>query len=84
MGADENNVPGTERQGVAVYYESKSRELDVVITTKEANLRRLEAQRNELNGRVRALRDEVQRQWFFFSKKRKKKEKKGKKEKNQD
>ncbi len=45
---------GTEaREGMAGYYESKCRELDVTVASKEANLRRLEAQRNELNGRVR-------------------------------
>lgn len=39
------------RQGMKQYYETKLRELDVVVQTKEANLKRLEAQRNELNGR---------------------------------
>jgi hypothetical protein len=47
------------RQGVSVYYESQARALDVTIAGQEANLRRLEAQRNELNARVRALRDEL-------------------------
>jgi hypothetical protein len=41
------------RHGIADYYTSKCRELDVTIASKEANLRRLEAQRNELNNRVR-------------------------------
>ena len=41
------------RHGIATYYGSKCRELDVTIAAKEANLRRLEAQRNELNSRVR-------------------------------
>jgi hypothetical protein len=41
------------RHGIAEYYSSKCRELDVTIAGKEANLRRLEAQRNELNSRVR-------------------------------
>ena len=44
------------RHGIADYYASKCRELDVTIASKEANLRRLEAQRNELNNRVRVRR----------------------------
>jgi hypothetical protein len=39
------------RSGMRSYYATKLRELDVIVSSKEANLKRLEAQRNELNGR---------------------------------
>jgi len=58
MGREEEDA-AAGRQGVASYYGAKARTLDVTIAAKEANLRRLEAQRNELNARVRALRDEL-------------------------
>ena len=70
MGREEEDA-AAGRQGVASYYGAKARTLDVTIAAKEANLRRLEAQRNELNARVRALRDEVgaagPRGRFFFA-----------------
>lgn len=53
--------PQSAREGVATYYQSKCRELDVTIAQRENTLRRLEAQRNELNTRVRTLRDELQK-----------------------
>eukprot|EP00658_Telonema_sp_P-2_P006896 TRINITY_DN12592_c0_g1_i1.p1 TRINITY_DN12592_c0_g1~~TRINITY_DN12592_c0_g1_i1.p1 ORF type:complete len:218 (+),score=72.40 TRINITY_DN12592_c0_g1_i1:117-770(+) len=49
-----------ERGGIKTYYLSKIDELDKTINDKALNLRRLEAQRNELNSRVRLLREELQ------------------------
>jgi hypothetical protein len=48
-GGDEDD--STSRAGMRQYYGAKLRELAVVVTAKEQNLKRLEAQRNELNGR---------------------------------
>eukprot|EP00922_Rhytidocystis_sp_ex-Travisia-forbesii_P018153 GHVS01027020.1.p1 GENE.GHVS01027020.1~~GHVS01027020.1.p1 ORF type:complete len:433 (-),score=60.57 GHVS01027020.1:291-1589(-) len=48
--------PGVVRS----YYDSKIDELESVIYEKQQNKRRLEAQRNELNSKVRELRDELQ------------------------
>eukprot|EP01100_Stratorugosa_tubuloviscum_P002946 TRINITY_DN16_c0_g3_i2.p1 TRINITY_DN16_c0_g3~~TRINITY_DN16_c0_g3_i2.p1 ORF type:complete len:391 (+),score=206.43 TRINITY_DN16_c0_g3_i2:167-1339(+) len=47
-------------EGIQSYYTSKSEELEITIRDKFQNLQRLEAQRNELNMRVRMLRDELQ------------------------
>ena len=41
------------------YYSSKIEELEVVVRDRTQNLRRLEAQRNELNSKVRLLREEI-------------------------
>ena len=41
------------------YYASKIEELEVIVRGKTQNLRRLEAQRNELNSKVRQLREEL-------------------------
>ncbi|PHJ19144.1 26s protease regulatory subunit 8, partial [Cystoisospora suis] len=46
--------------GIEYYYEQKIDELQRVIHEKTQDKRRLEAQRNELNARVRELRDELQ------------------------
>ena len=45
--------------GVSTYYQSKIDELERSVVTRELNLRRLTAQRNELNSRVRLLREEL-------------------------
>ena len=45
--------------GIRSYYEGKINELEVIVGEKERNLTRLEAQRNELNGKVRGLREEL-------------------------
>ena len=37
------------KDGIKAYYQAKIQELSVNIKTKQANLKRLEAQRNELN-----------------------------------
>ena len=41
------------------YYAAKIEELEVEVRDKMLNLRRLEAQRNELNSKVRLLREEL-------------------------
>ena len=45
--------------GVRSYIETKTEELESVIREKAQNIRRLEAQRNELNSRVRLLKEEL-------------------------
>jgi len=45
--------------GFGAYYLRKIDELEVLVRDKQENLRRLEAQRNDLNGRVRRLREEL-------------------------
>lgn len=50
----------TKKAGIGSYYESKIEELEAIYTEKVQNVRRLEAQRNELNSRVRLLREELQ------------------------
>lgn len=45
--------------GIHAFYSSKIDELEVVVREKTENLRRLEAQRNELNAKVRLLREEL-------------------------
>jgi hypothetical protein len=58
-----------ESGGLTDFYTAKCRELDVTIATRERNLRRLEAQRNELNGRVRVRNNEEgyrKKSFFFF------------------
>lgn len=46
--------------GIKPYYTSKIQSLRLVVAEKAMNLRRLEAQRNELNAKVRMLREELQ------------------------
>jgi len=47
--------------GLRSYYQGKIDQLEIVLLDKSQNLQRLEAQRNELNLKVRKLRDEIQR-----------------------
>ena len=54
--SDAQNTKGEHSTGISSYYESKIRALEVQVRKKTENLRRLEAQRNELNGRVKDLR----------------------------
>ncbi|KYQ88582.1 26S proteasome subunit ATPase 5 [Tieghemostelium lacteum] len=51
---------GDETKGIKSYYISKIEELEIRVTEKSQDLRRLEAQRNELNNRVRMLKEELQ------------------------
>ncbi|XP_078493700.1 26S proteasome regulatory subunit 8 [Ciona intestinalis] len=46
--------------GVEQYYHVKIQDLQVVVNEKAKNVRRLQAQRNELNAKVRMLREELQ------------------------
>ena len=45
--------------GIHNYYSAKIEELEVIVRERTQNLRRLEAQRNELNSKVRLLREEL-------------------------
>ncbi|EFA79359.1 26S proteasome subunit ATPase 5 [Heterostelium album PN500] len=49
-----------ETKGIKSYYVSKIEELEIKVNEKAQDLRRLEAQRNELNNRVRMLKEELQ------------------------
>ena len=46
--------------GIDKYYQIKIQDLSVVVNKKSQNVRRLQAQRNELNAKVRLLREELQ------------------------
>ena len=46
--------------GFEPFFENKLEELENMVKERQANVRRLEAQRNELNSRVRLLREELQ------------------------
>jgi len=48
------------QDGLTTYYQGKIDEQEIILADKQQNLRRLEAQRNELNAKVRRLRDEIQ------------------------
>ncbi|AAS54447.1 AGL043Cp [Eremothecium gossypii ATCC 10895] len=55
-----STVPvNTHDSGVKPYFEQKIQETELRIRTKTANLRRLEAQRNALNDKVRFIKDEL-------------------------
>lgn len=45
--------------GLSTYYVSKIEEMEGVVRDKQSNLERLQAQRNELNNKVRAMREEL-------------------------
>ena len=49
-----------DRDGLRQYYVTKIEELQLTVSDKTQNLRRLQAQRNELNAKVRMLREELQ------------------------
>jgi len=49
------------REGIKTYYQQKIEELDVVIRERNQNVRRLEAQRNDWNAKVRFIKEELQR-----------------------
>jgi 26S proteasome regulatory subunit T6 len=46
-------------QGLESYYKKKVEDLEMKIIEKRANLRRLEAQRNEMNNLVKNLKEEL-------------------------
>ncbi|KAL6067963.1 26S protease regulatory subunit 8 [Balamuthia mandrillaris] len=46
-------------KGLNSYFQAKTDELSIVVRDQTQNLRRLEAQRNELNNKVRLLREEI-------------------------
>lgn len=50
----------TNPSGISSFYASKISQYQLLINDKTHNLRRLEAQRNQLNSRVRLLREEMQ------------------------
>eukprot|EP01097_Dermamoeba_algensis_P002204 TRINITY_DN1878_c0_g1_i1.p1 TRINITY_DN1878_c0_g1~~TRINITY_DN1878_c0_g1_i1.p1 ORF type:complete len:396 (-),score=108.01 TRINITY_DN1878_c0_g1_i1:79-1266(-) len=50
----------TKKDGLRAYYEAKIQEAELSNRERAQNLRRLEAQRNELNTKVRLLREEIQ------------------------
>lgn len=47
-------------EGLKAYYKAKIEELEIQARDKQLNLRRLEAQRNDLNTKVRLLKEELQ------------------------
>ncbi|KAG5452127.1 26S protease regulatory subunit 8 [Clonorchis sinensis] len=53
-------LPAATTDGIKNYYMNKIDEHQFIVTEKLQNLRRLEAQRNELNAKVRMLREELQ------------------------
>ena len=57
--ATKGQALGTAGSGISNYYQAKIEELEVVVRERTQNLRRLEAQRNELNSKVRLLREEL-------------------------
>lgn len=59
--AKEMHVPKEETPvGVQAFFQSKIQSYELMINEKAQNLRRLEAQRNALNARVRLIREELQ------------------------
>lgn len=48
-----------KNDGIKSYYKYKIETLQLIIQERTQNLRRLEAQRNELNAKVRMLREEI-------------------------
>ena len=59
MAAAVKTAAPSGRDAVGTYYSSKIEELEVEVRERMLNLRRLEAQRNELNSKVRLLREEL-------------------------
>ncbi|TFY71300.1 hypothetical protein EVG20_g1693 [Dentipellis fragilis] len=53
-------APTAPSGGIKSYYQAKIEAAEILINQKTQNLRRLEAQRNALNARVRLLREELQ------------------------
>ncbi|EFP03322.1 hypothetical protein CRE_28562 [Caenorhabditis remanei] len=51
----------SDEQTLRLYWATKVDEAEQAVTKKEQNVRRLQAQKNELNGKVALLKDEIQR-----------------------
>ncbi|RDD36727.1 26S protease regulatory subunit 8 [Trichoplax sp. H2] len=63
MKIEENNMTISKAdriKGIEKYYQTKIQELQLIVSERTQNMRRLEAQRNELNAKVRMLREELQ------------------------
>merc|ERR1719156_27460 len=60
MDCDGDKEGEAKKEGIKDYYVTKIEELQIVVSDKVQNLRRLQAQRNELNAKVRMLREELQ------------------------
>ena len=56
----EVDATASRNGGLSNYYQGKIDELELTVREKTQNLRRLQAQRNELNSKVRLLREELQ------------------------
>merc|ERR1719346_335687 len=56
---DVDDTSNVKRPGIQSYYDTNIQELEAKIKERKMNNRRLVAQRNELNGRVRLLREEL-------------------------
>ena len=54
------SVPASDGGALGTYFTGKIDMMDIMQRNKQSNLRRLKAQRNELNAKVRALREELQ------------------------
>ncbi|ETK92680.1 26S protease regulatory subunit 8 [Phytophthora nicotianae CJ01A1] len=60
MTADVAMTSADDSAGLTSYYEKKIEHLELTVRDETQNLRRLQAQRNELNSKVRLLREELQ------------------------
>ncbi|ORX53680.1 26S protease regulatory subunit 8 [Hesseltinella vesiculosa] len=60
MAAAATIAPSIDRDGIKQYYKTKIEECELIINDKSQDLRRLEAQRNALNAKVRLLKEELQ------------------------
>jgi len=60
MDVDAGIAGAGEGEGLRTYYITKIEELMLTVTDKRMDVRRLQAQRNELNAKVRMLREELQ------------------------
>lgn len=52
-------TPATHKSGISSFFNQKIQDYEIQLAAKTQNLRRLEAQRNTLNSKVRALKDEL-------------------------
>ena len=52
-------VEAKKQTGLEPYYRKKIAEMEIKVVEKQNNLRRLEAQRNEMNSKVKDLKEEL-------------------------